>query len=303
MFEKFIAAVLGAKLGKLAEFEPLAKHTTLRVGGPARVFVQPSSKEAFVKVIELVRELKLDFKILGKGSNLLASDHVFEGVVIQTDKGMTQMSVNGTFVTVGAGVSDVKLARDVAKLGLTGLEFLSGIPGTIGGAVFMNAGAYNKEIRDVVVKVQIMNEHNELVWLDKDDLAFSYRKSILQEKPDWLVVEVVLQLELGDADEILATIKSRKEKRAISQPIELPSAGSVFRNPVQHKAWELIAEAGLRGYTVGGAKISEKHANFIVNANRATAQDIADVIEHVKQTIYEKNELIMHQEVEFFNWS
>jgi len=303
MFRKFIVAVHGAKLGKTAEFEPLAKHTTLRVGGPARVFVQPNDKDAFVKIIELIREMNLNFKIIGKGSNLLVSDDVFDGVVIQTDKGLTNITVKDCFVTVSAGVSDVKLAHEVAKLGLAGLEFLSGIPGTIGGAIFMNAGAYKKEISDVLVKVQILNEKNELIWLDKEELEFAYRKSIFQQKPEWLIVEAVLQLELGDVDEILATMKSRKEKRISSQPLELPSAGSIFRNPEGYAAWKLIDDAGLRGYTVGGAKVSEKHTNFVVNDNKATAQDIADVIKHVSQTVFEKNKLKMHQEVEFFNWS
>jgi len=303
MFEKFVAAFLGAKLGKLAEFEPLAKHTTLCVGGPARVFVQPNDKEAFAKIIELVRELGLEFKILGKGSNLLASDDVFEGIVIQTDKGLNFTKIDGTIVTVGAGVSDVKLARDVAKLGLSGLEFLSGVPGTIGGAIFMNAGAYLKEISDVLVRVQIINEKNELVWLEKDELELSYRKSVFQQKPDWLIVEAILQLEHGNKDEILATIKSRKEKRMASQPLELPSAGSTFRNPNGHAAWKLIADAGLRGYAIGGAKVSEKHTNFVVNAGGAIAQDVADVISHVQKIVFEKEGLEMHQEVEFFNWN
>jgi len=303
MFEKFIAAFLGAKLGKLAEFEPLSKHTTLRVGGPARIFVQPNDKEAFVKIIELVRELELKFKILGKGSNILASDDVFEGVVIQTDKGLNYTDIDGTLVTVGAGVSDVKLAREVAKLGLSGLEFLSGIPGTIGGAVFMNAGAYLKEISDILLKVQIINEKNELIWLEKDELGFSYRESIFQQKPDWLIVEATLELEHGNEGDILATIKSRKEKRIASQPLELPSAGSTFRNLEGHAAWKVIADAGLRGYTVGGAKVSEKHTNFVVNAGGATAQDVADVIFHVQEMVCEKEGLNMHEEVEFFNWS
>lgn len=302
MFEKFIAAFLGANLGKLAEFEPLSKHTTLRVGGPARVFVQPFDKDCFVKVIELVRELGVPFKILGKGSNLLASDDVFEGVIIQTDKGLTCMAVNGTQVTVGAGVSDVKLARDVGKMGLSGLEFLSGIPGTIGGAVFMNAGAYRKEISDVLVKVQILNEKNELIWLDRSELELSYRKSIFQQKPDWLIVEAVLQLELGDRETILETMRSRKEKRCLAQPLELPSAGSTFRNPDGHAAWQLIEESGLRGFAIGGAMVSEKHTNFVVNANGATACDVAAVIGYVQEVVCEKTGLMMHQEVEFFNW-
>ena len=302
MVEKFIAAFLGAKLGKLAEFEPLSKHTTLGVGGPARVFVQPSDKQSLVRVIGLVRELELEYKILGKGSNLLVSDDVFEGVIIQTDKGLNYTKIDGVLVTVGAGVSDVKLSYDVAKLGLSGIEFLSGIPGTIGGAIFMNAGAYLKEISDVLVSVQIVNEKNELVWLEKEDLELSYRKSVFQRKPDWVIVEAVLQLEYGDEDEILDTIKSRKEKRMMSQPLELPSAGSTFRNPDGHAAWELVADAGLRGYIVGGAKVSEKHTNFVVNAGGATAQDVADVIAHVQKTVCAKDGLRMHQEVEFFNW-
>ena len=302
MFERFIAAFLGAKLGKLAEFEPLAKHTTLRVGGPARVFVQPKDKADFVKIVKLARELQLQFKVLGKGSNLLASDELFEGVVIQTDKGLTDISIEATRVTAGAGVSDIKLAQHVARAGLSGIEFLSGIPGTIGGAVFMNAGAYLKEIADVLVRVQVLNEQNEVVWLDKANLNLAYRQSIFQQQPKLLILEAVLQLEPGDADEILAMIKSRKAKRVKSQPLELASAGSTFRNPAGHTAWQLIADAGLRGYSVGGAMVSQKHTNFVVNVGGATAQELADVILHVQNTVYEYAGLLMHQEVEFFNW-
>ena len=303
MFEKFVAAFMGADLGKLAEFEPLAKHTTLRVGGPVRVFVQPADKACFVEVVRLVREMGLAFKVIGKGSNLLSSDDVFEGVVIQTDKCLTYTHIDGTLVTVGAGVSDVKLARDVAKLNLSGLEFLSGVPGTIGGAVFMNAGAYLREMSDVLVKVQLLNENNELVWLDQDELAMSYRTSIFQQRLDWIVVEAILQLEPGDKNDIMATMKSRKEKRSISQPLEFPSAGSVFRNPDGHSSWQLIEDAGLRGFTIGGAMVSDKHTNFIVNVGGATASDIEAVIRHVKRVVYEKTGIEMHQEVEYFNWS
>lgn len=302
MFEKFVTTFLDEKLGKLAEFEPLAKHTTLRVGGPARVFVWPSDKKALVQVVKLVRELGLKFKVLGKGSNILISDDVFEGVVIQTDKALGNINIEDTLVTAGAGVTDVKLARQVAKLGLSGLEFLSGVPGTIGGAVYMNAGAYLRETSDILVRAQIINEKSELVWLEKEELGFSYRTSIFQQKPEWIVVEAVFALKHGNRDEILATIKKRKEKRVISQPLELPSAGSTFRNPEGHSAWELIADTGLRGYTVGGAKISDKHANFVVNVDDATAQDVADVIAHVKKTIGEKKGLEIREEVELFNW-
>jgi len=303
MFEKFIAAFIGAKLGKLAEFEPLSKHTTLRVGGPARIFVQPVDKTALGKIITLANDLKILYKILGKGSNLLVSDEVFEGVVIQMDKTLTHCKMEGTKVRVGAGVSDVLLARSMAKAGFSGLEFLSGVPGTIGGAVFMNAGAYNKEVSDIIVGVEILDEYQQLRWLEKEELELSYRSSIFQRRTDWVIVEVLLQLEVGSPAEIMETMNNRKEKRKASQPLEFPSAGSAFRNPEGHFAWELISAAGLRGYQVGGAGVSTKHTNFVINLGGATANDVATVITHVKETIKARNGLEMHQEVEFFNWS
>jgi len=303
MFDRFIEAFTGQLLGKLLKNEPLAKHTTLRVGGPAKVFVQPLDKDAFVSTIKLVREFNLPYKVLGKGSNLLASDDVFEGVIIQTDKSINYTIIDDTLVTVGAGVSDVKLARDMAKVGLAGLEFISGIPGTIGGAIFMNAGAYNKEIKDVIKKVLILDNFNELRWLNQEELEFSYRKSIFQKNPDWVIIEAVLELELGDKETILATIKSRKEKRMIAQPLEMPSAGSTFRNPDGHAAWKLVADSGLRGFSVGGAKVSTKHTNFVINSGDATAMDIYQVILHVQDEIYRQHQLKMHREVELFNWS
>jgi UDP-N-acetylmuramate dehydrogenase len=303
MFEQFIATFREKELGILVENEPLAKHTTLRVGGPARILVQPNDRFAIIESIELAKKLKMKFKILGKGSNLLFSDDFFEGVVIKTDKGLNYTIINDTRITVGAGVSDVKLARNMAKLGLSGLEFLSGIPGTIGGAVFMNAGAYLKEMKDVLVEVVILDEAGIVRKLTLEEMELSYRTSIFQRHTEWLIIEAVLQLELGDKDQILDIIKSRKEKRMQSQPLEMPSAGSTFRNPAGLAAWKLVADAGLRGFTIGGAMVSEKHTNFVVNANKATAQDIADVIWHVSQEINDKCGLEMHQEVEFFNWN
>lgn len=302
MFEEFIAVFCEKELGILVENESLAKHTTLRVGGPTRILIQPKDRFAIIESIKLVKKLGMKFKILGKGSNLLFSDDEFEGVVIKTDKGLNYTIVDDTRITVGAGVSDVKLARNMAKLGLSGLEFLSGIPGTIGGAVFMNAGAYLKEMKDILVEVLVLDGNGEFRKMNVEEMELSYRTSIFQKHPDWLIVEAVLQLEHGDKDQILDIIKSRKEKRMESQPLEMSSAGSTFRNPAGLAAWKLVADAGLRGFTIGGAMVSDKHTNFIVNANKATAQDIADVILHVRQAISDKCGLTMHQEVEFFNW-
>jgi len=302
MFEQFITTYNENNLGELTEYEPLAKHTTLRVGGPARIFVQPTDKEAFIDTVTLIRELDLNFKILGKGSNLLASDATFEGVVINTEKALDYVIVDGTTVCLGAGVSDVKVARDMARLGLSGMEFLSGVPGTIGGAVFMNAGAYLKEMKDILQKVQILDEHNQLKWCLAEELELTYRTSIFQRKSDWIIIEAVVCLEEGDSTHSLQLIRERKEKRKASQPLEMPSAGSTFRNPEGYAAWQLVEEAGLRGFSVNGAMVSDKHSNFVVNHNSATAQNVADVIAHVKQVIKEQRDLEMHQEVEFFNW-
>lgn len=302
MFEQFIITYSQQNLGELTEYEPLAKHTTLRVGGPARIFVQPTDKDAFIHTINLIRKLELNFKILGKGSNLLPSDATFEGVVVKTDKALDYTVVEGTTVYLGAGVSDVKVARDMAKRGLSGMEFLSGVPGTIGGAVFMNAGAYLKEMKDILIKVQILDDIGELRWCTKDELALTYRSSIFQKKTDWIIVEAVIALEEADANNVLQLMRDRKEKRMLAQPLELPSAGSTFRNPDGHAAWKLVEDAGLRGFSIGGAMVSDKHTNFVVNCNEATAQHVADVIAHVKQVIQEQHDLEMHQEVEFFNW-
>jgi len=302
MFEQFIITYGEQNLGELIEYEPLAKHTTLRVGGPARIFVQPIDKDAFIHTIDLIRKLDLNFKILGKGSNLLASDAAFEGIVVKTDKALDYTTVDGTTVYLGAGVSDVKVARDMAKRGLSGMEFLSGVPGTIGGAVFMNAGAYLKEMKDILQKVQILDEHGQLRWCSADELDLTYRTSIFQRRPDWIIVEAVVSLEEGDSAKILQLIRDRKEKRKTAQPLEMPSAGSTFRNPEGHAAWKLVEEAGLRGFSIGGAMVSDKHTNFVINCNDATAQNVADVIAHVKQMIQDQHKLEMHQEVEFFNW-
>ena len=302
MFEKFIAVYRENDYGSLNENEKLAKHTTLRVGGPARVFVQPKDKQSFIETIKLVRSYDLSFKVLGKGSNVLVSDALFEGVIIKSDPGLDYVSINETVVTMGAGVSDVKVAREMAKAGLSGMEFLSGVPGTIGGAVYMNAGAYLKETKDILIKAQILDEFNQLRWLRRDELEMTYRTSILQRKPEWVVVEAVFQLEAGNPEESLALIRKRKEKRMTAQPLEMPSAGSTFRNPEGHAAWKLVDDANLRGFSVGGAMVSTKHTNFVVNNNDATAQNIMDVINHVKSQIWEKFDLEMHQEVEFFNW-
>lgn len=296
--ERFIEENLGVYL----ENEPLSKHTTFRVGGPAKHFVIPNSKESLVKTMELIKSESLKFKVIGRGSNLLPSDALFDGVVIKCDKGLDYILIEDTIVTVGSGVSTIILANQVAKENLSGLEFLSGVPGSIGGAVYMNAGAYNKEIQHILIKALILDENGRLVWKNNEEFEFMYRTSIMQKQREWILVEAVLELEHGDAEEIKELMQNRKERRMQSQPTNMPSAGSTFRNPVPHYSWKLIEDAGLRGHRIGGAEVSQKHANFIVNASNATATDIYELICYVQQVVFEKYGVELHPEVEMFNW-
>ena len=302
MFKSFIEEYKGKNIGLLLENEPLSKHTTFRVGGPARCLVIPNSKQSLVETMKLINKYELPFKVIGRGSNLLPSDRLFEGIIVKCDKGLDHVEIDGTQVTVGAGVSTILLANKVAKCELAGLEFISGVPGSVGGAIYMNAGAYNRDIQDVLVKALILDEAGELKWLTVEEMGFSYRQSILQTHKNWIVVEAVLQLEKGSYEEIMELMKARKVRRIESQPTNLPSAGSTFRNPLPHYSWQLIERSGLRGVRIGGAEVSQKHCNFIVNVGGATATDIYELIQHVQAVVFEKHGIQLHPEVEMFNW-
>ena len=302
MFKSFINEYQEKQLGQLLENEKLSKHTTFRVGGPARILVIPKSKESLFETIELVNKHKLLFKVIGKGSNLLASDDLFEGVVIKCDKSLGYVEFEDNFIRVGAGVSTIALATKAAKKHLTGLEFISGIPGSVGGAIHMNAGAYNEEIKDVLIKALILDEHGNQIWLTNEELEFGYRTSIMQKKQNWIIVEAILKLEYGEYEEIMELMKARRTRRKESQPWDMPSAGSTFRNPLPHASWKLIEEAGLRGMCVGGAEVSSKHCNFVVNKGNATATDVYELIKQVQTIVYEKYGVELHLEVEMFNW-
>ena len=302
MFNQFIEQFKQQELGLIRENEQLSKHTSFRVGGQARVFVIPKDKASLREVMRLVKSEQLPYRIIGRGSNLLPSDRVYEGVVIKCDKGLNHVEVDGTLVTVGAGVSTIVLANQLAKLKLAGFEFLSGVPGSMGGAIFMNAGAYKSEVKDILVKALIIDEFGEFVWKENHEFEFDYRVSIMQKRRDWTIVEAVIQLEVGDTETILELMQRRKVRRIASQPMEYPSAGSTFRNPMPRFSWELIDEAGLRGYRIGDAQVSTKHSNFVVNVGQATAQDIYDLIYHIQRVVYEQSGVMLHPEVELFNW-
>ncbi len=263
-------------------------HTTFRIGGPADIYVEPSIYQ-MVPLIAYLREIDAPFMVIGNGSNLLISDDGIEGVVVALGKAMSEIVIDESTQTVvaAAGAMLSSVANRAAEAGLTGLEFASGIPGTIGGAIYMNAGAYGGEMKDVIVSATILEGNGELKEIYVDDLDLSYRHSALMEN-EWIVISAKLQLAAGNVDEIKATIADIRDKRIEKQPLNFPSAGSTFKRPEGYFAGKLIDDAGLRGYTVGGAQVSEKHCGFVINKSDATASDVLQLMKNVDQIVYEK---------------
>ena len=296
--DNIMKELLEANIGKVLENEPLANHTTMKIGGPADILVEPSSIENLQLLMKLIKKHNVKWTVIGRGSNLLVSDKGIEGVVIKLATGLDHLEVNEEQLTVGGGFSLIKLVTIISKQGLSGLEFAGGIPGSVGGAVFMNAGAHGSDISNVLIKARVLFEDGNIEWLEKDDFKFSYRTSILQKERPGIVLEAVFQLAQGEREKVVAQLQKNKDYRRDTQPWSHPCAGSIFRNPLPNYAGQLIEQSGLKGFSIGGAKISEMHGNFIVNADNAKAQDVLDLIQHVKDTIKDKYGITMETEVE-----
>jgi len=286
------------KIGTVKENEPLASHTTIKIGGPADLFIEPSTIENFEKAMKVIHAAGVKWTAIGRGSNLLVSDKGIEGVVIKLGAGLDQVEVVENTVTVGAGASVVALAMTLSRKGLSGLEFASGIPGSVGGAVYMNAGAHGSDISKILEKAYILFEDGTMEWLTVEQMKFSYRTSVLQKERPGIVLEAVFNLEDGEVDTIKGVIKKNKDYRKDTQPWSSPCAGSIFRNPLPNYAGQLVEKAGLKGYTIGGAQISEMHGNFIVNTGNATAADVLALIDYVKGQIWDLYNIRMETEVE-----
>lgn len=295
--EKVANLLQQENVGYVKENEPLASHTTMRVGGPADVLVEPYDLDAVVKTMAIIKNENVPWRIIGRGSNLLVKDEGIRGVVVKLDKALSHLEVDGELVTVGAGYPLIKLVTQISKKGLSGLEFAGGIPGSIGGAVYMNAGAHGSDMSRIVKKAHVLFNDGTVKWLTNKEMLFSYRTSRLQREGG-VVLETVLQLEEGDRDKIVEAMQSHKDYRRKTQPLQYPCCGSVFRNPLPEHSGALIEKAGLKGYQIGGAQISTMHANFIVNTGGATASDVLSLIDFVKQTVYEKYGFELETEVE-----
>lgn len=276
--------------------EPLKNHVTFRVGGAADYFVSPESAEEVQKIILLCKEAGMPYYILGNGSNLLVSDQGYRGVIIQIYKSMSEVSVKGEFVTAQAGALLSAIAAKAAGESLAGFEFASGIPGTIGGAAVMNAGAYGGEMKDVLEQVTVLTKEGELVTIPREELDMGYRTSKVA-KNQYIVLEVVIHLAHGEQEKIREKMNELKEKRTTKQPLEYPSAGSTFKRPEGYFAGKLIEEAGLRGFQVGGAQVSEKHCGFVINKDNATASEVRELIRQVSERVKANSGVTLEPEV------
>lgn len=265
--------------GFIFEKEPMKQHTTFRVGGPADVLVTPSAEE-LPEIVALCQKFGVPYYIVGNGSNLLVGDKGIRGVVIEMTSRMGDIVCEGETVIAGAGASLGRVAAKAAEEGLTGMEFAAGIPGTVGGAVVMNAGAYGGEMKDIITSVLVMDEFGEKKELSARELDFSYRHSCIPEKR-YIVLRITMRLRKGCTDEIRAKMSELREMRISKQPLEYPSAGSTFKRPEGYFAGKLIMDAGLRGFQVGGAQVAEKHCGFVINKDNASAADIYRLMQEV----------------------
>lgn len=280
----------------------LSKKTTFRIGGPCRYFIYPKSELGLLRILDILKEAEIEFKIFGKGSNMLCSDEAYDGAIINLDRYFTDcyFEEDGT-VVAQAGCSSVLLAHEAMKNSLSGLEFASGIPGTVGGAVFMNAGAYKSDFSCILKEIYVLKD-GMIVTMSKEEANFSYRHSDFQKHRDWIILGARLQLTPGNQKEIRDLMDSRRKRRMDSQPLDKPCAGSMFRNPVNAQAWELIEKIGYRGKKIGGAMVSDKHANFIVNYENASANDIAQLVALIQKEVKKQFDIDLITEVERFNW-
>ena len=284
------------KVEQVKKDEPMKIHTTFRVGGPARYFVTPETEEEVAKVIEVCTQENVPYYIVGNGSNLLVSDQGYEGVIIQIYKQMNRVEITENEIHAQAGALLSMIANRAMEAELTGFEFAAGIPGTLGGACVMNAGAYGGEMKDVLETVTVLTRDGDVKTLTKDELELGYRTSVIAKK-DYIVLSAVIRLENGKKEEIKAVMDDLKEKRITKQPLEYPSAGSTFKRPEGYFAGKLIQDAGLRGFQVGGAQVSEKHCGFVVNKDQATAADVMNLMNQVSDKVYEMSGVRLEPEV------
>lgn len=283
-------------LGEVSLNYPLSEHTSFKIGGAAELYVCPNNLMELLTVLNILKENGVAYFLLGAGSNLLIGDGGVKGAVIKLGDGFDYAHAKGDYILAGASVSLAKLAAEAKNAELTGIEFASGIPGSLGGAIFMNAGAYGGEMKDVITEVSYIDADGAVKTVSGADCDFGYRRSMFSTG-DKIIISAKLTLKKGKKEGIIATMRDLNARRKEKQPLEYPSAGSTFKRPEGYFAGALIEEAGLKGASVGGAQVSEKHAGFVINTGGATAKDVADLIKYVQKTVYEKSGVMLEPEV------
>ena len=278
--------------------EPMKQHTTFKIGGPADYFLVPETGEEVGEIIKICRKTDTPYFILGNGSNLLVGDGGYRGAVFQVYRNMSAVTVEGTSITAQAGALLSAVAAAAKNASLTGFEFAGGIPGTVGGAAVMNAGAYGGEMKDVLVEVTVMDAEGKIFAISAEKLELGYRTSVIK-KAGYIVLEAKIRLKEGDQEAIRERMKELTIQRTTKQPLEYPSAGSTFKRPEGYFAGKLVMDSGLRGYQVGGARVSEKHCGFVINAGDATAKDVRTLMDNVRDIVYEKYGVTLEPEVKF----
>lgn len=278
--------------------EPMSRHTTFRVGGAAECMVLIEREEELLKLVPYLNQIEQDYFILGNGSNLLVGDKGYRGIVIKLGEGMNRITVEGDHIYVQAGALLSRTAAVARDAELSGMEFAAGIPGSIGGGVVMNAGAYDGEMKQITESVKVMDQEGRILVLDNDTMEFGYRTSIIKNRP-FIVLEVVLRMQAGRKDEIQAKMDELMARRQSKQPLNYPSAGSTFKRPEGYFAGKLIMDAGMRGYRIGDAQVSDKHCGFVINIGNASAADVKEVIEEVQERVKERFHVNLEPEVIF----
>lgn len=276
--------------------EPMSAHTSFHIGGPADALVIPADLKDLQNVLRIVQEEQVPCAVVGNGSNLLVRDKGIRGIVLKLGNALKNWEQNGDIFVFDSGVSLAQCCRIIGEAGYTGMEFAVGIPGSLGGAVFMNAGAYGGEMKDTVVSVRVMTRSGSVKTLSKEELQFSYRHSSLQAS-DNIVLEVTLQVQKGDKAAIRAKMDDFSQRRISKQPLDIPSAGSTFKRPEGHFVGQMVEQSGLKGFRIGGAEVSVKHAGFIVNADHATAADVLQLIDYIRNKILEEYKITLIPEV------
>ncbi len=287
--------------GEIQENVSFKTLTTFRVGGIAKTVIYPNDSFSLISIIKILKDNDCEYKVFGNGSNILCSEDEYDGFIIRLNRTMNNFFFDEDYLTAQAGCSIINLSYQAMKNSLSGLEFASGIPGTLAGCIFMNAGAYKSDMSNIIEEVEVLVD-DKIIWLNNKECDFSYRHSIFSAHPDWIIISAKIRLHKGDQQQISDLMKNRQERRMATQPLEYPSAGSTFRNTEEHFAWKLIDEIGYRGKKIGGAQVSEKHSNFIINVDNASADDIIKLTDEIKREVKDRFNVDMIMEVEKFNW-